>query len=205
MSVVSGRVIVVGPANVGKTALIERYTRNTFISETRPTLGCDTRTKTVTVDSGEQVALALIDTAGQERYAEIAASFFRHADVCLLCFDLANLASFDHVRWWKGKVEEFNSGCLFVLVGTKQDLLKGQVGETDYARRFAASVGVPFFTTSSLTGGEQIDFLFFTVAEKILRLRLQDKVKRQAAPQIVLDSAAAPQAGNSRLPFVCCS
>jgi Ras-related protein Rab-1A len=181
----SGRVILVGPASVGKTALIERYTRNTFISDTRPTLGCDTRTKAVTVDSGEQVNLSLIDTAGQERYAEIAASFFRHADVCLLCFDLGNLASFDHVRWWKGKVEESNDSCLFVLVGTKQDLLKSVAGETDYARRYAASVGIPFFTTSSLVGGEQIDFLFYTVAEKIVRLRLQDKVKRQT-PQIVL-------------------
>jgi small GTP-binding protein len=194
---ITGRVIVVGPANVGKSALIERYTRGVFaLGETRPTLGCDTRTKKVTVDSGDEVALALIDTAGQERYAEIAASFFRHADVCLLCFDLGNLASFDHVRWWKGKVEEHNAGCLFVLVGTKQDLLKGGPGDTDYARRFAASVGIPFFTTSSLTGGEQIDFLFYTVAEKILRLRLQDQVNRQtaAAPQIVLQpDSRAPQ------------
>jgi small GTP-binding protein len=191
----SGRVIVVGHANLGKTALIERYTRGIFLNETRPTLGCDTRTKSVTVDSGEQVSLSLIDTAGQERYAEVSASFFRHADVCLLCFDLGNLASFDHVRWWKGKVEEYNASCLFVLVGTKQDLLKGEPGETDYARRFAASVGMPFFSTSSLTGGEQIDFLFYTVAEKIVRLRLQDKVNRQnQQPQIVL----APQTWSSR-------
>jgi hypothetical protein len=105
------------------------------------------------------------------------------------------LASFDHVRWWKGKVEEYNASCLFVLVGTKQDLLKGEPGETDYARRFAASVGMPFFSTSSLTGGEQIDFLFYTVAEKIVRLRLQDKVNRQnQQPQIVL----APQTWSSR-------
>jgi small GTP-binding protein len=200
----SGRVIVVGPANVGKSALIERYTRGIFMSDTRPTLGCDTRTKTVTVDSGEQVSLSLIDTAGQERYAEIAASFFRHADVCLLCFDLGNLASFDHVRWWKGKVEEYNSGCLFVLVGTKQDLLKGENGETDYARRFAASVGMPFFTTSSLTGGEQIEFLFYTVAEKIVRLRLQDKVKRQA-PQIVLEPERVGTSNNSRRLGNCCA
>jgi hypothetical protein len=89
-------------------------------------------------------------------------------------------------------------------VGTKQDLLKGENGETDYARRFAASVGMPFFTTSSLTGGEQIEFLFYTVAEKIVRLRLQDKVKRQA-PQIVLEPERVGTSNNSRRLGNCCA
>jgi small GTP-binding protein len=185
----TGRVIVVGPANVGKTALLERYVQGVFSRDTKPTLGCDCTAKIVTVGrSGkngnveERVKLNLYDTAGQERYAEIASNYFRRTDVCLLCFDLANLASFDHIRWWREKVIAMNPNCLFILVGTKMDLLKGIPGETEFARRFAAESKMPFFSTSSLEGGDQIEFLFYCVAEKILHLRLQSELDNKTKP-----------------------
>ena len=211
MTEYAGRVILVGPANVGKTALIERYVQGVFSHETTPTLGCDCSAKIVSVEktsasggSGERVKLQLYDTAGQERYAEIASSYFRNADVCLLCFDLGNLASFDNVRWWREKVVSINPDCSFLLVGTKLDLLKGTPGETDYARRFANESGMPFFSTSSLQGGDQIEFLFYCVAEKVLRLRLQKNLDK-ARPQVTNGFAIAP-ASDARSPSAvsCC-
>lgn len=202
----AGRVIVVGPANVGKTALIERYVQGVFSRETKPTLGCDCSAKIVTVEgagkTGERVKLQLYDTAGQERYAEIAASYFRNADVCLLCFDLGNLASFDNIRWWREKVIANNPSCSFLLVGTKMDLLKGTPGETDYARRFATESSMPFFSTSSLQGGEQIEFLFYCVAEKILRLRLQQNLDKKTPATSSFLLAPEPQVRRNLAP--CC-
>ena len=55
-----------GPANVGKTSLIERFVQNVFVADPGPTLGCDCRQKAVAVGD-TTVQLYLYDTAGQER------------------------------------------------------------------------------------------------------------------------------------------
>jgi small GTP-binding protein len=181
----SGRVILAGPANVGKTALIERYTENRFRpSDTRPTLGCDSRSKTVRLESGEQVVLNIIDTAGQERYAELSSAYFRNADLCLLCFDLSNIASFDNIRWWKQKVESMNSKCFFILVGTKSDL--NPEINIEYAIRFAKdSNNIPFFTTSALHGGEEIEQLFNTAALRIVKIKQEASIRQQNPPKTI--------------------
>lgn len=38
-----------------------------------------------------EVVLYVYDTAGQERFADMAGSYYRAGDVCLLIFDLKNL------------------------------------------------------------------------------------------------------------------
>merc|ERR1711959_61758 len=62
-----GKVIIVGPANVGKTCLLERFVRDVFAGDNMshgPTLGCDCLTKSLTVDQTE-ITLYMYDTAGQ--------------------------------------------------------------------------------------------------------------------------------------------
>eukprot|EP00392_Amoebophrya_sp_AT5.2_P000076 g76.t1 len=175
---VNGKVIVAGAANTGKTCLIERFVRNVYIGDDPshgPTLGCDCLQKSIYVDDTE-VYLFLYDTAGQERFADMSATYYRCGDVCLLVFDLADLKSFDHVKWWQKKVCEYNPRCSFVLVGCKEDLITGAnaANSTDTERlqvmsRWAESAGMPFFTTSAKKGGQAIQFLFYSVAEKCIR------------------------------------
>ena len=52
-----------------------------------PTLGADCLQKRMLVDETE-VVLYVYDTAGQERFADMAGSYYRAGDVCLLIFDL---------------------------------------------------------------------------------------------------------------------
>ena len=82
------------------------------------------------------------------------------------------------------------------------DLLKGSPGETDYARRFAAESGMPFFSTSSLQGGDQIEFLFYCVAEKVLRLRLQQNLDKKTPKTAGFLLVPEPQDRRSVAP--CC-
>jgi len=170
---IPGKVIAAGPANAGKTCLIERFVRNVFAGTEPghgPTLGCDCLQKSVHVDETE-VHLFLYDTAGQERFADMAGSYYRGADVCLLCFDLSSPSSFDNARWWMKKVLEYNDRCSFILVGTKEDLLErlGEPADISYILRWSEDEGIPFFPTSAKNGGAPIGFLFHTVAEKCVR------------------------------------
>lgn len=57
-------------------------------------------------------------------------------------------------------------------------------------RQWAAAEGMPFFTTSALRGGQQINFLFHTVAEKCIR----QSRERQLAELERKNKAAAAKA-----------
>lgn len=186
---INGKVIVAGPAATGKTCLLERFVNEIYAADDAahgPTLGCDCLQKSVFVDDLE-VRLFLYDTAGQERFADMAASYFRIGEICLLCFDLNNLATFDSVSWWRKKVCEHSDSCSFILVGNKQDLVTEASLDIGPISRWAEKEGIPFFQTSAKKGGENIKFLFHTVAEKIVRRSL---TKQQEDDNVKLASSA---------------
>mmetsp|Transcript_45964 Transcript_45964/g.127591 ORF Transcript_45964/g.127591 Transcript_45964/m.127591 type:complete len:211 (-) Transcript_45964:126-758(-) len=171
---INGKVIVAGPANAGKTCLIERFVNDVYAADSEthgPTLGCDCLRKSVYVDNTE-VHLFLYDTAGQERFSDMASSYYRVGEVCLLCFDLSNLATFDSTKFWMKKVNDHNEKCSFILVGTKEDLLKQGADDPSLQgiAKWAEENGIPFFCTSAKRGGQAIKFLFHTVSEKCMRI-----------------------------------
>lgn len=189
---VQGKVIAAGPANAGKTCLIERYIRNVFAAEEGahgPTLSFDCFQKKLFIDDTE-VQLFIYDTAGQERFADMGGAYYRGADVCLLCFDMSNLASFDNAKWWMKKVMEYNDRCSFILVGTKEDLLNPGQGDDapapdlSFITNWVDQEGIPFFSTSAKTAHSNgIAFLFHTVAEKCIRQQ-REKQLRDLNPPI---------------------
>jgi len=196
----NSKVIIAGPANVGKTCLIERFVNNVYAADDPthgPTLGCDCLQKSIFVDDTE-VHLFLYDTAGQERFADMATSYYRIGEVCLLCFDLSNLHSFDNTVWWMRKVVEHNQKCVFILVGTKEDLVQSDEAlDISAITRWAEENGIPYFPTSakSVSGGELIKFLFHTVAEKCIRLSWERQADADAGNVKIGKSAFGEQKG----------
>ena len=79
------KVIVLGSSNVGKTALMKRYTTGKFNDVRRATVGADFMTKVMTLNDTE-IIVQVWDTAGQEKFHQgtIGAPFYRGADGCLL-------------------------------------------------------------------------------------------------------------------------
>uniref|UniRef100_A0A7S2GCP2 Uncharacterized protein n=1 Tax=Alexandrium andersonii TaxID=327968 RepID=A0A7S2GCP2_9DINO len=189
---INGKVIVAGPANTGKTCLIERFVHDHYAADDAshgPTLGCDCHQKSVFVNDETEVRLYLYDTAGQERFAGMAASYFRRGEVCLLCFDMSELGSFDSTMFWKGKVTEHNENCSFILVGTKEDLVSEQTLDMEPIAKWAEDNNIPFFRTSALVGGNNIKFLFHTVAEKCRSLNLQKQLAGMDQTGVRLNSS----------------
>jgi len=162
---VSGKVIIVGSAAVGKTSLVNRFIHEHF-GDTIPTIGCDSFSKSVRVDDAV-VNLLIYDTAGQERFAGLTTQYFRLGDVCLICCDLSveDCITRGRVEWWRHEVKSQNPQCCVVLVGTKVDLAIDE--EKRRASEYAQKINVPFYLTSAksnLLGG-----LFYHVGECCLR------------------------------------
>jgi len=73
------KIVLLGDSSVGKSNLLLRFIRNTFILDSKPTIGVEFFTKTVQIENNKLVKAQIWDTAGQERYQFIASSYYRKA------------------------------------------------------------------------------------------------------------------------------
>ena len=78
------KIVLVGDAGVGKTALIERFGTGTFDSKTQSTMVNDFLQKKFERPGGGVVTVNFWDTAGQERFRSLATFLTRDADGLLV-------------------------------------------------------------------------------------------------------------------------
>lgn len=120
------KVIILGDAGVGKTALMNQYVHRKFSSQYKATIGADFLTKEIIIDD-RQVTLQIWDTAGQERFQSLGVAFYRGADACVIVYDVTYQNSFKTLETWRDEFliqasprnqEQFP----FLLIGNKVDL-----------------------------------------------------------------------------------
>lgn len=112
--------VLVGDNAVGKTALLVRFTSETFPDTYRPTVFENTGVE-VYMD-GVQISLGLWDTAGNDNFRQIRPRSYQHADVILICYSVANpnsLASVQHK--WILEVRQNLPKVPVLLVATQTD------------------------------------------------------------------------------------
>jgi len=118
--------------------------------------------------------LQLWDTAGQERFRSLTSNFFGRADGFVLCYDLSNRPSFDHVLGWMRDIKtRAPPDCDIVLCGNKADLDADRVVQHDEGKMLADEYGVQFFETSALTG-HNVESMFSALATTIKRRRIDE-------------------------------
>ena len=148
------KVITLGNSEVGKSSFIIKYIDNSFTLYYTATLGIDFKQKKIKLKDGRDVRLRIFDTAGQERYKSVSASFIKKADGVILIYDIGNLESFEAVENWIKSIREIGKDKLpIILVGNKCDLsddkrmISLKEGQ-DKANEF----NIPFYETSCKEG-----------------------------------------------------
>ena len=122
------KVITLGDSGVGKTSIIKKFVSDKFDIKTISTIGFGSFNKELELKSGTKIKLNLIDTAGQENYQALSATYIKNADGVLFVFAHDNRASFDNVKKWLENYKENNPNLDFskkipaFLVGNKSDL-----------------------------------------------------------------------------------
>lgn len=172
------KIILLGDTAVGKSNLLLRFTRNSFFTDNKPTIGVEFFSKTVQIQNNKLVKAQIWDTAGQERYQFIASSYYRDSVGALLVYDVSNRKSFDHIVKWLKEVEvNCDPSCLCILVGNKSDLDESfrQVPERD-GKEFAEKNGMVFLETSALTA-KNVAEAFHKLIQKIYTV--QENIERQ--------------------------
>lgn len=117
----SVKCVLVGDSAVGKTALLVRFTSETFPESYRPTVFDNTGVE-VYMD-GVHISLGLWDTAGNDNFQRIRPRSYQQADVVLVCYSVANPTSLANVHSkWLPEVRENLPKVPVLVVATQTDL-----------------------------------------------------------------------------------
>ncbi|KAL7717641.1 Sphingomyelin phosphodiesterase [Entamoeba marina] len=94
------KILVIGDSGVGKTALIKRYCQNTFDNHYEST-----------------------DTAGQEKFMNITAAYYRNTQGIIIVYDVNNKDTLDNVDKWFTEVNTRTrtEPPVVLLVGNKKE------------------------------------------------------------------------------------
>jgi len=176
-------IVLVGRSGAGKTELIRPVTDRV------QTLGrgfnqCE---MVKSVDNKHTVKFLLYDLAGDDLFANRRLSYYRYADIVLLCVDLSDL-NFNAAEVEKEmqKVEEerkvagHTDKCRFFLIGTKGDLIEDcEDVDISSISKWADENSIEFFKTSTKKGGDHIQILFNKIADICVRMELEKKIQLQ--------------------------
>ncbi|XP_074644767.1 ras-related protein Rab-34-like [Tubulanus polymorphus] len=155
------KIVVVGDIAVGKTSLVNRFIHDKFDRDYKATIGVDFEVEKFSVLT-IPFHLQIWDTAGQERFKCIAASYYRGAQVVVSVFELNNRFSLENSIKWMNDACENTTDPLKFLVGTKKDLVCGQVFEEtiERAKEISKQLNAELWVCSSKDSEYVKDFFF---------------------------------------------
>lgn len=155
------KIVILGDAGTGKTALLARWADGGMSRAQAPTVGAAYR-MIMFQHEGQSYPLHIWDTAGQETYRSTSPIYCRDARAAMLVFDLTNHETFENLGVWR-QILAGESDAQFIIVGNKCDLVEERAVDAGEARSYAKSLGVHYFETSALTG-DTVDEAFVDVA-----------------------------------------
>jgi len=110
------------------------------------------------------------DTAGQEKFAHMAKSYYQRAHGIIIACSLDNKNSFNNLTYWINSIKE-NSGTdsiKIILVANKADLLESREVDAELLKSTADELGTEVFETSAQSGRnieKMFEKMFKTVYE----------------------------------------
>ena len=154
-AVLRSKVLVVGPATVGKTCLIKAFTSDgsQFSPSYTMTLASEVSVKAVTNEEHNcSVEFFMYDISGSSIYEYEYPDVFRDANQIMLVFDVTRSNTLKECAQWLDKVAKYSGKSLpGVLVGNKSDLNDFADVSVDDCQNFAREHGLSYFEVSAKT------------------------------------------------------
>lgn len=105
------KVVLVGESQTGKTSIINRLILEEFNENEATTMVASTVKKEFSYDNGQQITLAIWDTAGQEKYRSLNKIFYKDASIAVLVYSINNRKSFDELKgYWFQEIKKYCIG-----------------------------------------------------------------------------------------------
>ncbi|OMJ83140.1 hypothetical protein SteCoe_15993 [Stentor coeruleus] len=159
---------MLGAAAVGKSAVTQRYIKNTFVRDYDPTIE-DYYKKVANVD-GEVTSLSILDTAGMEDYYPLIDDWIDKKDGFVLVFSVEWGDSLTRLQGFNEKIlhryaQQGNKGPVVVVAGNKIDSLNRSV-KYEEGKEFADKIGAKYFEVSA-ANGKGIDDMYSSIVKEL--------------------------------------
>ena len=180
------KMVIIGDSGVGKTNFIFQFTENRFSGLHIATVGFDYKTKIISLPSSKKkVKIQIWDTAGQERYNSVNKNLFQKVQGVIIMYDITNRASFENINKWLYLLSQNVSDKAKILVGSKLDLSEEKrIVTEEEGQNLADKNNMPFYETSSKTG-ENVEKIFFTLAQNIYENLSNENINDNASVKII--------------------
>jgi Ras-related protein Rab-1A len=161
------KILIVGNANAGKTAILDRFTNKSFNDSYISTIGIDFNVKSVSINDNVSIKLQIWDTCGQERFKALTRSYYRNANAVIVVYDITSPQSFKNAKEWIKETEQYlDDDVLVILVGNKSDLYEFRKVQYFEGHQLAEQKRLQFFETSAKYDNN-IETVFDFVAQKL--------------------------------------
>ena len=180
------KISVIGDGAVGKTSLIQKYTKGDFNSQYIMTLGAQF-TKHKTKVNNVPIDLVFWDIAGQESFASLRPGFYKGCKAAIIVFSHEQNEhgnkSFENISKWLTEIKKHCGLLPVILFGNKIDLVsdinnlvanKTYPKSNDNVDKLMKGYNfLGYFLTSAKTG-QGVDQGFYLLAEKLYQLSKLD-------------------------------
>ena len=196
------RLIIIGDCAVGKTAFTQRIANKMYTNVYDTTIGVDYGTAIINVKDAI-IKCQLWDTAGQETFAPLVASYYKDIAGVMLFFDVGRRSSFHRVKFWLNELKTHRNSEIIIpkiLIGNKIDICNRKVS-TKEARNFANNHGLLYEEISVKNNINLINSLS-VLCNKIYETKDTNPGVRQLSPD--LKQQESTELDKSRYNYECC-
>ncbi|PWZ17046.1 Ras-related protein RABD2c [Zea mays] len=174
------KLLLIGDSSVGKSCLLLRFAK----------------IRTIDLD-GKTVKLQIPPVA--DNYIGVSCSV-GHSRPGKIVYDVTDMESFNNIKQWLSEIDRYASDNVCkLLVGNKCDLVDSKVVDTEKAKDFADSLGIPFIETSAKES-INVEEAFLTMSSEIKkRMATQPTVERRPTVHVHMKGQPIQQKSS------CCS
>ena len=167
------KLITIGNSDVGKSSIIKRFISGKFETKTISSIGFGSFNKEIELKNGTKIKLNIIDTAGQENYKTLSASYLKNADGYLLIFSHNNKKSFEDLSGWITNIKDnvnfdFTQELPIYLVGNNCEF-ESEIPKEDI-EKFKTEYKLCGYIDASPKEGTNIEELFLDFGEKLFKI-----------------------------------
>lgn len=163
--------VFLGDGGVGKTSLIIRYKRNTFVENYDPTLA-ENHNASIKLDD-KTIDVSIADTAGQDEYKSLRDHYIDKGDVFIIVFSLTEMRTLTKAKETLIEIKMMKEeNFKLILVGNKCDIPNRQIAYDDGSALAKEFNGI--FIEASAKKDVNVELIFKTAANLLVNENIEE-------------------------------